>query len=149
MTQKLLILLFFLVTFLGKSQNLEWKTNITDAINISNEERKPLLILFTAATAPESLEKEVFRTLDFEKWSRKNVILLKLDLSDAAISNDAKEQNIKLKNAFGVVDLPEVCYANAAIRKGKTAFDLLGRLPYSSNGVKAFIADSNLILNPE
>lgn len=149
MTRKLLILLFFLVTGLGESQSLEWKTNMTDAINISNEERKPMLILFTATNVPEGLEKEVFRTLDFEKWSRKNVILVKLDLSDAAISSEVREQNIKLKNAFGVIDLPEVCYANASIRKGKTAFDLLGRLPYSSSGVKAFITDSNSILNPE
>jgi thioredoxin-related protein len=149
MTRKLLILLFFLVTCLAESQNLEWKTNVVDAITLSNEERKPLLIFFTAANAPENLQNEVFKTLEFEKWSRRNVILLKLDLSDVAVSNEVKEQNIKLKNAFGVANLPEVCYTTGSIRNGKTAFNLLGRIPYSSNGVKAFISDSNLILNPE
>lgn len=149
MTRKLLILLFFLVTFLAKSQSLEWKTDMVDAITLSNEERKPLLILFTAANAPENLQNEVFKTLDFEKWSRRNVILVKLDLSDTGISSEVREQNIKLKNAFGVAGLPEVCYAKGSIGNGKTAFSLLGRLPYSSNGVKAFITDSNLILNPE
>ncbi|KRD11001.1 hypothetical protein ASE21_04565 [Flavobacterium sp. Root901] len=149
MTRKLLILLFFLITCLAESQNLEWKTNVIDAITLSNEERKPLLIFFTAVNVPENLQNEVFKTSEFEKWSRRNVILVKLDLSDSAVSNEVKEQNIKLKNAFGVAALPEICYATGSIRNGKTAFNLLGRIPYSSNGVKSFITDSNLILNPE
>ncbi len=132
-----------------KSQNLEWKTNLTDAIAISNEERKPMLILFTGAGASENLQNEVFKTADFEKWSRKNVILVKLDLSDMAIASEVREQNAMLKNAFGVVDLPEVCFANAVIRKGKTNFNTLGKLSYSSGGAKAWITDCNQILNPE
>lgn len=149
MNRKLLILLFFLITIVAKSQGLEWKTNMTDAIALSNEERKPMLILFTATNASENLQNEVFKTSDFEKWSRKNVILVKLDLSDTAVSSEVRDQNIKLKNAFGVVDLPEVCYASATIRKGKTTFNALGKLPYNSGGVNAWITDSNLILNPQ
>lgn len=149
MTRKLLILLFFLVTILASSQNLEWKTNMTDAIRASNEQRKPLLILFTAAGASEALQNEVFKTPDFEKWSRKNVILVKLDLSDSNIESEVREQNIRLKNAFGVENIPEVCFASGSIRKGKTSFNTLGKLSYNSNGVKAWIADSNLIINPE
>ncbi|OIV42823.1 hypothetical protein [Flavobacterium johnsoniae] len=149
MTRKLLILLFFLVTILASSQNLEWKTNMTDAITASNEQRKPLLILFTATGASEALQNEVFKTPDFEKWSRKNVILVKLDLSDSNIESEVREQNIRLKNAFGVENIPEVCFASGSIRKGKTSFNTLGKLSYNSNGVKAWIADSNLIINPE
>lgn len=149
MSRKLLTLLLFLTACLAESQNLEWKTDMTDAINASNEQRKPLLILFTAAGAPETLQNEVFKTADFEKWSKKNVILVKLDLSDPNIDSEIREQNLRLKNAFGIENVPEVCYASATIRKGKTNFNTLGKLAYNSGGAKTWITDSNLILNPE
>ncbi|GAA3764009.1 thioredoxin family protein [Flavobacterium ginsengiterrae] len=149
MSRKLLILLLLLIANLAQSQNLEWKTDMTEAINVSNEQRKPMLILFTAAGAAEALQNEVFKTADFEKWSRKNVILVKLDLSDPNIASEVREQSLMLKNAFGVVNLPEVCYASATLRKGKTNFNTLGKLTYSSGGVNTWITNSNLILNPE
>ncbi|MCD0468226.1 thioredoxin family protein [Flavobacterium sp. JAS] len=148
MTQKLLILLFFLSPLLMKSQSLVWKTSISDAITLSNEEKKPMLILFTTNYASNDLQSEVFETPDFERWSVKNVILVKIDLSDPSVSADMREQNVLLKNAFGVEDLPEVCFANASIRKGKTFFDSLGKVHYTSGGAKKWISDSNYILNP-
>lgn len=149
MTQKLLILLFFLSTFLMESQNLVWKTSISDAVTISNEERKPMLILFTAAYASNDLQNEVLETPDFKKWAGRNVILVKLDLSDPSVSSDVREQNLVLKNAFGVENLPEVCFANATIRKGKTFFDSLGKVHYSTGGAKEWISESNMILDPQ
>lgn len=149
MSRKLLILAFFLINISMKSQVLEWKTNITDAILLSNEIRKPMLILFTAANAPENLQNEVFNTEDFEKWSRKNVILVKLDLSDTEMSTEERDQNIKLKNAFGVANLPEVYLAKAFIRNDERSFSVLGKLPYNLTGVDGWINDSNLILNTQ
>ena len=131
-----------------KSQNLEWKTNMTDAITQSNEERKPMLILFTASGEPENLQNEIFKTPDFAVWSRDNVILVKLDLSDVNASESDREQNVKLKNAFGVEDLPEVCFALASVRKNKTTFSALGKIAYKPGGAKAWIAESNSILHP-
>ncbi|WP_316635210.1 thioredoxin family protein [uncultured Flavobacterium sp.] len=148
MTKKLLILLFFLSSFLMKSQNLVWKTSIVDAVALSNEERKPMLILFTANYASNDLQMEVFETPDFEKWSDENVVLVKIDLSDPSVSAEVREQNAVLKNAFGVENLPEVCFANASIRKGKTFFDSFGKVHYSSGGVKKWISESDFILNP-
>ncbi|MEO6176450.1 MAG: thioredoxin family protein [Flavobacterium circumlabens] len=147
MNRKLLILLFFLVTFLMKAQNGVWTTNVTDAIALSNEQRKPLLILFTGTGASESIQREVFNTPEFQNWSRKKVILVKLDLS-ADTSSDVKEQNIKLKNAFSIVDLPEVCFAFANTRNGKTMFQALGKLSYKNEGARSWISESELILNP-
>ena len=148
MTKKLLILLFFLGSFFMQAQNLAWRTNMTDAIAISNEQKKPMLILFTGAGVPENLQNEIFRTPDFAVWSRDNVILVKLDLSDSSASATDKEQNIKLKNAFGVEDLPEVCFALASVRKNKTTFSALGKIAYKPGGAKAWIAESNNILHP-
>ncbi|PIF32541.1 protein disulfide-isomerase [Flavobacterium sp. 9] len=148
MTKKLLILLFFLGSFFLHSQNLVWRTNMTDAIAISNEQRKPMLILFTASGVPENLQNEIFKTPDFAVWSRDNVILVKLDLSDSTTADGDREQNLKLKSAFGVEDLPEVCFASASIRKNKTTFSALGKLAYKPGGAKAWIAESNAILHP-
>ena len=93
-----------------------------------NRERwlKPLLILFTAAGAPETLQNEVFKTADFEKWSKKNVILVRLDLSDPNIDSEVREQNLRLKNAFGIEEIPQVCFSEVTSRKGKTNFNKLG-----------------------
>lgn len=121
---------------------------MTDAIAISNEERKPMLILFTASGVAENLQNEIFKTPDFAVWSRDNVILVKLDLSDSSASDGDKEQNIKLKNAFGVEELPEVCFALASIRKNKTTFSALGKIAYRPGGAKAWIAESNALLHP-
>ncbi len=70
MTKKLLILLFFFGSFFMHAQNLVWRTNMTDAIAISNEQKKPMLILFTASGVPENLQNEIFKTPDFAVWSR-------------------------------------------------------------------------------
>lgn len=148
MAKKLLILLFFLGSFFMHAQNLVWRTNMTDAIAISNELRKPMLILFTASGVPENLQNEIFKTPDFAVWSRDNVILVKLDLSDPNADASDKETNVKLKNAFGVQDLPEVCFASASIRKNKTTFSALGKIAYKPGGAKAWIAESNALLHP-
>ena len=148
MAKKLLILLFFLGSFFMHAQNLVWRTNMTDAIAISNQLRKPMLILFTASGVPENLQNEIFKTPDFAVWSRDNVILVKLDLSDPNADASDKETNVKLKNAFGVQDLPEVCFASASIRKNKTTFSALGKIAYKPGGAKAWIAESNALLHP-
>lgn len=148
MTQKLLILLFFLGSFCLHSQNLIWKTDMNDAIMASDTQKRPLLIFFTAAGVPQRIQSEVFVTPDFAVWSRDNVILVKLDLSDAAASDTVKEQNSKLKNALGIGELPQVCLLMASVRKGKTTFNNLGLIPYKQGGAKTWIADANLVLNP-
>lgn len=147
MTKKLLFLLLFLTLFSLHAQNLVWKTRMEEGIKESNEQRKPMLILFTASTASNTLQNEIFRTPDFEVWSRDNVVLVKLDLSDASLDDSDKEQNIKLKNAFGVEELPQICFASATIRKNKTTFQALGKIGYKPGGVKSWIAESNAILH--
>ncbi|MEN2399766.1 thioredoxin family protein [Flavobacterium sp. MC2016-06] len=149
MIRKLLILLFFLAPFLMKSQNIVWKTNFNDAIAISNEERKPLLIYFTIAGAPLKIDTEIFKTPDFAVWSRDNVILVKLDLSDDTVSDAIREQNVKIKEAFGVDEMPQVCFAMASVRKGKTTFNALGKMSYKPGGPQSWITECNILLHPE
>ncbi|OXG09488.1 hypothetical protein BC749_101959 [Flavobacterium araucananum] len=148
MTKKLLILLFFLGSLFLHSQNLAWKTDMNDAIVASDAQKRPLLILFTATGLSQRMESEIFATPDFAVWSRDNVILVKLDLSDSEASDVVKDQNVKLKNALGINELPQVCLLMASVRKGKTTFNNMGLVPYRQGGAKAWIADANLILNP-
>jgi hypothetical protein len=75
--------------------------------------------------------------------------LVKLDLSDSSASDVVKEQNLMLKNAFGIEDIPQVCFSEVTVRKGKTNFNKLGLIGYTESGVKAWISESNTILNPE
>lgn len=149
MPKKLLILLFFLSPFYMNSQNIIWKTDINDAVTASAEKRKPLLIFFTSQNVSPQLQNEIFATRDFEEWSRKNVILVKLDLSDPSISDASKEQNLRLKNAFGIEEIPQVCFSEVTSRKGKTNFNKLGLIGYTASSVKSWISESDLILNPE
>jgi hypothetical protein len=118
---------------------------VSTAITLSNEQRKPLFIFFTSTGLSDKIQNEIFKTSDFESWSTRNVILVKLDLSDAS----ASEQNLSLKNAFGIDELPQVCFATASIRKGKTNFSSMGKLGYKSGNVKAWIHECDLLLNPE
>ncbi|WP_289664612.1 thioredoxin family protein [Flavobacterium panacagri] len=149
MLQKLLILLFFLSSFFINAQGPIWRTDINDAVAISSEQRKPLMILFTGQGANPKLQSEIFSTKDFETWAQRNVVLVKLDLSDPSISDQIKEQNLRLKSAFGIEEIPQVCFTEVTVRKGRTNFNKLGLISYISLGVKAWISESNLILHPE
>ncbi|MFH6998272.1 thioredoxin family protein [Flavobacterium sp. FlaQc-57] len=148
MTRKLLTVLFFLGSFFLHSQNLVWNTDLSDAFIMSDAQKKPLLIFITAANAGQKIQNEVFNTPDFAVWSRDNVILLKLDLSDASLTDEAKGKNVMMKNALGVEELPQVCLVMITIRKNKPTINKLGVLGYKLGGAKKWIADSNVILHP-
>lgn len=149
MTQKLLILLFLSGSFFLHSQNIAWKTNMNDAIKMCDEQRKPLLIFFTATAISQKIQNEVFETTDFLDWSGNTVILLKLDLSDSSLSDVEKDQNFKLKVALGIDELPQVCLATASIRRNKPTINKLGLLDYKLGGAKKWIADAKMILSEE
>jgi len=149
MKQKLLILLFILGYSFLHSQNLVWKTNMNEAIKMCDEHRKPLLIFFTSAGISQTIQNEVFATRDFLDWSNKNIILLKLDLSDASLSAEEREQNVKLKEALGIEELPKVCLATASIRRNKPTINKLALLEYNVGGAKKWISDAKAVLNGE
>lgn len=148
MKQKLLFLLFFFGSFLLHSQSVLWKTNMNEAILLSDEERKPILIFFTAGPISQQMQNEVFATPDFIDWSE-NVVLLKLDLSDAAIPSTEREQNLRLKEALGVEELPQVCLATASVRKNKPTINKLGLLDYKEGGVKKWVSEAKRVLRGE
>ena len=147
MKQKLLIFLFILGFSSLHSQNLSWKTNMNDALKMCDEQRKPLLIFFTSVGISQAIQNEVFATSDFLDWSEKNIILLKLDLSDGSLSAEEREQNVKLKEALGIEELPKVCIATASIRRNKPTINKFGLLEYNTGGAKKWISEVKAILN--
>ncbi len=122
---------------------------MNDAIKVCDEQRKPLLIFFTATGISQAIQNDVFATPDFADWSDNNIVLLKLDLSDSALSDEDKEQNRKLKEALGIDELPQVCLATASIRRNKPTINKLGLLDYKFGGAKKWISDAKAILSGE
>lgn len=131
-----------------QAQNLIWTTDMNDAIVLGDQQKRPLLIYFTAAGMSQRMQTDIFVTPDFAVWSRDNVILVKLDLSDESKSETTREQNTRLKTALGVQELPQTCLVMASVRKGKTTFNNLGIVAYTQGGAKKWISDANSILNP-
>lgn len=147
MIKKLLFSLLLLFCFSMNSQVLNWNTDVVSAIPVSNKERKPMLLLFTDDDASKGvLEVQIFNTLDFALWSRDNVILVKLDLTDSP-TNEFLDRNLSLKKAFGVQEVPTICFSKADIRKERINYQLLGKTGYRSGGVKAWISNTKEILN--
>jgi len=149
MLQKLLILVLFLSSFFVRSQDLVWRTDINDAAVVSSEQRKPLFIFFTGQGVGQKFQNEIFATREFENWSRKNVVLVKLDLSDPTVSENIKEQTLRLKNAFGVQQIPQVCITEVYLRKGRTSFNKLGLISDNLGSIKSWIDACNTMLNQE
>jgi protein disulfide-isomerase len=130
-----------------QSQVVNWNNDISTAITASNKDKKPMLILFTDSNTNKGLlNAQILNTLDFALWSRDNVILVKLDLTDDE-TNQYLTRNLTLKKAFGVQALPEICFSRAGIRKEKITYELIGKTGFKPGGVKSWITDATEILN--
>ena len=102
MIKKLLLSISLLFICNANAQLVNWNTDVMIAVTASKKDRKPLLILFTDSNSSKGrLDAQILNTLDFALWSRDNVILLRLDLTDDSV-NEYLERNLSLKKAFAV-----------------------------------------------
>ena len=146
MNPKLLLPFLLLIFFNSNAQVFNWITDVDSAILISNKENKPMLLMFTDAnSSKDPLFSQIFNTLDFAIWARDNVVAVKLDLTNDE-SNGSLERSSSLKKAFGVQELPTICFARAKIRKDKINYELIGKIGLKSKGVKSWIADAKIVL---
>lgn len=146
MNPKLLLPFLLLIFFNSNAQVFNWITDVDSAILISNKENKPMLLMFTDAnSSKDPLFSQIFNTLDFAIWARDNVVAVKLDLTNDD-SNGSLERSSSLKKAFGVQELPTICFARAKIRKDKINYELIGKIGLKSKGVKSWIADAKIVL---
>ncbi len=106
--KNLVILLTFLTTFFVYSQdersNLNWLLDLNEALDISKNEQKPLLVYFTGSDwCPpcKMLKKDFFNTSEFEERAEKMVLLM-VDIPRRVdiITKEQKEKNIKLVRKY-------------------------------------------------
>ena len=147
MKKIIVALLLFAGSFAAEAQELVWETNVTKAMAISTETKKPLLLFFTGSDWCGwciRLQKEVLRTPEFAAWAKENVILVELDYPrKAPQTEDIKKQNNELQMAFGIQGFPTIILANATTKEGKVNFEGIGSTGYVAGGPSAWLAVAN------
>lgn len=150
MNKTVITLLLIMGSFAIQAQELKWETDINKAIKVSNSSKKPLLLFFTGSDWCGwciRLQKEVLKTPEFATWAKKNVVLVELDFPRKNTqSEQIKEQNNGMQQAFGVQGYPTVYFATAKMKDGKPSFTGLGSTGYVAGGPAAFLAVADGIL---
>ena len=147
MKKIIIALLMFAGSFAAEAQELVWETNVTKAMAISNETKKPLLLFFTGSDWCGwciRLQKEVLKTPEFAAWAKENVVLVELDYPrKAPQTEEIKKQNNELQMAFGIQGFPTIILANATTKEGKVNFEGIGSTGYVAGGPSAWLAVAN------
>lgn len=150
MKKIIVALLLFTGSFAAEAQELVWETNVTKAMEISKETKKPLLLFFTGSDWCGwciRLQKEVLRTPEFAVWAKENVVLVELDYPRKAPQTaDIKKQNNELQMAFGIQGFPTIVLANGITKDGKVNFEGIGSTGYVAGGPSAWLAVANSFL---
>ncbi|WP_298393819.1 thioredoxin family protein [Flavobacterium sp.] len=151
--KRLFLTLVFAISSLTiqAQEKLTWHTNIDEAIAISKKENKPLFLFFTGSDWCGwciRLQKEVFKTPEFETWAKEKVVLVELDFPRRTPQSDAlKIQNNQLQQFFQVRGYPTVWFAKpGAPIDGKTSFEQLGTTGYLAGGPKAWLDVANKMI---
>jgi protein disulfide-isomerase len=150
--KKSIAMLFFLIglTTTQAQESLTWHTNLDKAIEISNQESKPIFMFFTGSDWCGwciRLQKEVFRTPEFEAWAKEKVVLLELDFPRRTPQTDElKLQNANLQQFFQVAGYPSIWITKAQMIDGKTSFEKIGMTGYLAGGPTPWIANADTIL---
>lgn len=149
---KNILVSFFLVAFCFSvnAQNLIWKTDLNEAIKISEETQKPIMMFFTGSDWCgwcKRLQSEVFTKPEFAAWANQNVVLMEVDFPRrTALSPEMQSQNNQLQQFFGVQGYPTVWFVNAARVDGKVNFSGLGSTGYVPGGPAAWLEAANAII---
>ena len=147
MKKIIVALLLFAGSFAAEAQELVWETNVTKAMAISNETKKPLLLFFTGSDWCGwciRLQKEVLKTPEFATWAKENVVLVELDYPRRTPQTpEIKKQNEELQMAFGIQGFPTIILANATTKEGKVNFEGIGSTGYVAGGPTAWLAVAN------
>ena len=150
--KKIVITLFLILGSLTiQAQELTWQTNINKAMEISKKSKKPLFLFFTGSDWCGwciRLQKEVFKTPEFEKWAKDNVVLVELDFPRRTPQEpEIQKQNAELQQTFAVQVYPTVWFVKPQIKEeGKINLEQLGSSGYLAGGPTVWIKSANEIL---
>lgn len=144
MKKIIIAVVLFIGSFTVEAQELVWETNVTKAMAVSNETKKPMLLFFTGSDWCGwciRLQKEVLKTPEFAAWAKDNVVLVELDFPRRAPQTpEIKKQNEELQQAFGIQGFPTIILANATTKEGKVNFSGIGSTGYVAGGPAAWLA---------
>lgn len=149
--KKIAITLFLVLGSLSiQAQDLTWQTDMNKAIEISKKSKKPLFLFFTGSDWCGwciRLQKEVFKTPEFSKWAKKNVVLVELDFPrNKPLSPAIQKQNSELQQTFSVQGYPTVWFVKPSKNGGKINLEKLGSSGYLAGGPTTWIPNANQIL---
>ncbi|KFF07055.1 thioredoxin family protein [Flavobacterium reichenbachii] len=152
--KKIFLIAFFLIgAFASQAQELKWYTDVREAITVSNNKQKPMLMFFTGSDWCGwciRLQNEVLKTAEFKKWAADNVILVELDYPRSVPQTpEIKNQNVELQQAFGIQGFPTVFFTSAESKDGKINFKGLGKTGYVAGGPAAWLTVAEEIVHPK
>ena len=151
--KKILLIAFLTLTSMSiqAQEELTWHTDMSKATDISIKENKPLFLFFTGSDWCGwciRLQKEVFKTPEFIKWAKENVVLVELDFPRKNEQTDAvKMQNAQLQQQLQVTGYPTVWFVSATkTAEAKVNLNALGSTGYVAGGPKVWIEGANQII---
>ena len=151
--KKILVIAFLTLTSMSiqAQKELTWHTDMSKATDISIKENKPMFLFFTGSDWCGwciRLQKEVFKTPEFIKWAKENVVLVELDFPRKNEQTDAvKMQNAQLQQQLQVRGYPTVWFVSAAkTAEAKVNLTALGSTGYVAGGPKVWIDGANQII---
>ena len=141
----LLIIIALSQTKNAQSVDLNWHTDLSKAVSISINEKKPIMLFFTGSDWCGwciRLKKEVFNHEKFKVWSDDNIILVELDFPRRKkLEPNILNQNRELARIFGVSGYPTCWLVEPQIlENSKVNFMKLGKLGYVAGGTDKWIS---------
>lgn len=151
--KKILLMAFLTLTSMSiqAQEELTWHTDMSKATDISIKENKPMFLFFTGSDWCGwciRLQKEVFKTPEFVKWAKDNVVLVELDFPRKNNQTDAvKMQNAQLQQQLQVRGYPTVWFVSATkTADAKVNLTALGSTGYVAGGPQAWLDGANQII---
>ena len=151
--KKILVIAFLTLTSMSMQaqEELTWHTDMSKATDISIKENKPMFLFFTGSDWCGwciRLQKEVFKTPEFIKWAKENVVLVELDFPRKNNqSEEVKMQNAQLQQQLQVRGYPTVWFVSATkTAEAKVNLNALGSTGYVAGGPKVWIDGANQII---
>ena len=133
-----------------EQSNLNWNTNLVEAVDKAIAEKKPLLLFFTGSDWCgwcKRLQAEAFFKPELEKWAKEKVVLMELDFPRrTALPDEIREQNMNIQRMFGVRGYPTIWFVNPSKDGSEINFAKLGQTGYVQGGADAWIAEAEKIL---
>ena len=119
-----------------KQESSSWLTDFNEAKELAKKTNKKILINFTGSDWCGwciKLDKEVFSKEEFKKWSKDNLVLLKIDFPRyKKLPQEISQKNYILSQKYGVKGFPTILLTD---ENGKVVL----RTGYKNGGVNSYI----------